>query len=168
MSLSTGRSSIDASGNVFVYQPPNTGVVNRGSNVVNGNYQQITAGNQIDLSGGVWQFANGSGALQATGPITYQVVTIVPGPILQPGPASAPQTVGVTGISAAPSGYVYVPPNATMVAVGSQVSAGPLVTIDNGDVLPNAGLAIIAVHTGAAPAQAMNLVLVRPVTVTPI
>lgn len=79
--LSTSVSAIDAEGVAWVYVPPNVIAIPRGYGVVNGNYQQINAGDQVELSG-VYQFANGSGQLQATGLVTYRIVTVTaPGPI---------------------------------------------------------------------------------------
>lgn len=79
--LGTSVSAIDNAGTVFVYVPPNVIAIPRGFQVTNGNYQQINAGDQVSLNG-VYQFANGSGQLQATGLVTYRIVTIVaPGPI---------------------------------------------------------------------------------------
>ena len=166
MSVTTGRSSVDASGNIFIYQPPGVGQVNRGYSVAYGTYQQINAGDQITLTAGVWQFANGSGQLQATGTLSYRVVTVTPGPVLGPVSASSPQTTGAVGISPAPSGYVYVPPNASAIPVGVQPAYGSLVTIEENDVLPNLGY--IEVQAGAPPTQAVNLALVRTVTFTPL
>lgn len=75
MSLSTSTSAIDGGGTVFVYVPPNVTAIDRGFNIANGTYQQINAGDQVSLQG-IYQFANGSGQLQATGQVVYRVVTI--------------------------------------------------------------------------------------------
>lgn len=167
MSVTTGRSSIDASGDVFVYIPPNAGLVNRGASIVNGTYNQVTAGNQATLTG-IVQFAAGSDRLQAIGGTTYQTVTIVAGPVLGTGaqPTPAPQTTGTIGISAAPAGFVYTPPNASQIPVGSQVTYGPVMTINDGELWPPTPI-IMAVQ-GTAMGHANNLVLWRQVTVVPL
>lgn len=167
MSVTTGRSAIDASGDVYVYQPPNAGLVNRGSSIVNGTYNQVTAGDTTTLSG-IVQFAAGSGRLQAIGGATYQTVTIIPGPVLGSGPqpASTPQTIGTIGITAVPSAYVYTPPNAGLVPVGSQVIFGTVMTINDGDQWPPTP--IIMALQGTVEGHAPNLVLWRQVTVTPL
>lgn len=168
MSVTTGRSAIDASGNVFVYQPPNAGLVNRGNNIVNGTYNQIQAGDPVTWPAGVIQIPGGSGLFDATGPLTYQPVTIVPGPVLDTGtqPGLEPQTTGRIGISAAPAGFVYTPPTAPQIPVGSQVTYGAVVTIDVGQSMPASG--IFAIQAGAAPVIPQNLGLYRTVTITPL
>lgn len=168
MSVTTGRSSIDANGDVFVYVPPNAGVVNRGSSIVNGTYNQITAGDPVTWPAGVIQIPGGSGIFDATGPLTYQPVTIVAGPVLGTGaqPTAAPQTIGTIGISAAPAGFVYTPPNASQIPVGSQVTYGAPVTIDVGGAMPSSG--IFQIQAGAAPVVPQNLGLYRTVTITPL
>lgn len=81
LTLSTSVSAIDNAGTAWVYIPPNVVAIPRGYSVVNGTYQPINAGDQVQLDG-IYQFANGSGALQATGLVTYRIVTVVaPGPI---------------------------------------------------------------------------------------
>lgn len=167
MSVTTGRSAIDANGDVFVYIPPNAGLVNRGFNIVNGTYNQVNAGDIATLSG-IVQFAGGSGRLEAIGSATYQAVTIVPGPALGTGaqPAPAPLTTGAIGISAAPAGFVYTPPTASQIPVGSQVTFGPVLTINDGDQWPPPP--IIMALQGTAEGNAANLVLWRQVTVTPL
>ena len=168
MSVSTGRSSIAANGEVYVYAPPNSGVVNRGNSIVNGTYNQVNAGETATLSG-IVQIPGGSGQLQVTegGSLTYRLVTIVTGPVVTPGSTlAAPQTVGITGISQAASGYVYQPPNALSVPVGSQVSYGPPVTLTEAQPLPVPS--IIEVEAGASDVQAVNLALWRQVTITPL
>lgn len=169
MSLTTGRSAIDASGEIVVYQPPNAGLVNRGNSIVNGTYNQVNAGDQVTLPAGVVQFASGSGQGQVIegGSLTYQLVTIVVGPVIGPGAATMPQTIGTIGISAAPGGFVYTPPNAAAVPVGSQVTYGPVVVLGEFELTPQSPV-IIAVQAGASPVQAMNLMLWRTVTVTPL
>lgn len=167
MSITTGRSAIDANGDVFVYIPPNAGLVNRGSSIVNGTYNQVQAGNTATLSG-IVQFPGGSDRLQAIGSATYQTVTIVPGPALGTGaqPAPAPLTTGAIGISAAPAGFVYTPPTAAQIQVGSQVTFGPVLTINDGDPWP--APPIIMALQGTVEGHANNLVLWRQVTVTPL
>lgn len=170
MSVTTGRSSIDASGDVFVYQPPNAGVVNRGNSIVNGTYNQVNAGQDTTLSG-IVQFASGSGRLEAIGPATYQVVTIVAGPVLGTGaqPTPSPQTIGTigtVGTTISPGAYVYAPPNATPVPVGSQVTYGPVLIIEDGEQWPQTPI-IMAIQ-GTVQGHAPNLVLWRSVTVTPL
>lgn len=86
LTLSTSVSAIDNQGTAWVYVPPNVIAIPRGFSVVNGTYQQINAGDQVELAG-VYQYANGSGALQALGLVTYRIVTIVaPGPISEEEP----------------------------------------------------------------------------------
>ena len=81
LTLSTSVSAIDNAGTAWVYVPPNVVAIPRGYNVANGTYQQINAGDQVSLAG-IYQFANGSGQFQATGLVTYRVVTVTaPGPI---------------------------------------------------------------------------------------
>lgn len=171
MSISTGRSSIDPSGEVFVYQPPNAGLVNRGNRIVNGTYNQVNAGEQVTLPNGIVQFGSGSGQGQVVegGSLTYQLVTIVVGPVIGTGPqpAPAPQTTGTIGITAAPGAFVYTPPNAAAVPVGSQVTYGSVVVLGEFDLTP-ASPVIIYVAAGASPVQAQNLMLWRTVTVTPL
>lgn len=173
MSVTTGRSSIDASGNIYVYAPPNSGVVNRGNSIVNGIYNQVNAGEQTTLPNGIVQFASGSGQGQVVegGSLTYQVVSIVAGPVVIPGSSLAsPQTVGITGVTgttATPGGYVYQPPNAPSVPIGSQVTYGPVVVLGELELTPQSPV-IIYVAAGASPVQAMNLMLWRTVTVVPL
>lgn len=167
-SLTTGRVSIDAGGDVYVYAPPNSGVVNRGNSIVNGTYNQVNAGEQATLSG-IVQIPGGSGQFQVVegGTLTYQPVTIVVGPVVIPGSSlAAPQTVGTVGISQTAAGYLYQPPNAPTVPVGSQVTYGSPVTLTETQPLPVPS--IISVQAGASPVQAVNLALWRQVTVVPL
>ena len=78
MSISTSVTGVDASGEAFVYQPPNVVPVSKGYNIANGTYLQIQAGNTWPPSMGIWQVGNGSGASTVTEAVTYQVVTIQP------------------------------------------------------------------------------------------
>lgn len=168
MSVTTGRSALDASGNVFIYIPPNAGLVNRGNSIVNGTYNQVQAGDPVTWPAGVIQIPGGSGLFDATGPLTYQPVTIVVGPVIGTGgqPTPAPQTTGTIGTSAAPAGFVYTPPTAPQIPVGSQVSYGAPVTIDVGENMPASGIFLI--QAGAAPVIPQNLGLYRTVTITPL
>ena len=78
MSISTSVTGVDASGNAVVYQPPNVVPVTKGFNVVNGQYQQILAGEAWPSAPGVWQVAGGSGSSTITETLQFRVVTIGP------------------------------------------------------------------------------------------
>lgn len=72
------------------------------------------------------------------------------------------------GVTVNNTGFVYANGQVTQVPKGSTVTYGPWLTVDTGDVLPSAGLVIVEVQAGSAMLQAMNLVLIRTVTLTPL
>ena len=61
MSISTSVTGVDASGNAFVYIPPNVVPVAKGFNVVNGTYVPVAAGDDWPSGPGTYQVGNGSG-----------------------------------------------------------------------------------------------------------
>lgn len=167
MGITTSTNGVDAAGDLFTYAMGGVSVIDKGFNIVNGNYQQVVAGDQITLAG-VWQFANGSGQLQATGPAQYRIVTIGGAPTATPVASNLPISTSVVGIDQSGNPVIYTPPNATPVPIGSSVSNSAWVPVIEGGTLPNTPpLIIIEVDAGAPPFQAMNLVLIRPVTITP-
>lgn len=166
--VTTGRSSVDDNGDLFVYAPPNVGAVDKGYSVVNGTYNQVNAGETAQLAG-VVQIPGGSGQLQVTegGTLTYRPVTITAGPVVGTPSTSLPQsTRGRVGVTAAGVPVVYAPPYANAVATGSAVSFGSWVTLQEAEPLPVPS--IIEVQEGADPVQAVNLALWRQVTITPL
>lgn len=76
-------------------------------------------------------------------------------------------TSGTVGVDAAGNMFVYTPPVVTALALGSMVSYGPWVTIQDGDSLP-AAPTIVEVEDGSAPLQAANQVVYRTVTLVPV
>lgn len=167
MSISTSSNAVDDNGNLFVFARGSVSAVDKGFGVTNGNYQQVTAGNQITLEG-IWQFANGSGQLQATEAMEYRVVTIGGAPPPAAIPSLLPISTSVVGVTPAGVPVVYAPPNAAPVPVGSSVAFSAWVPVPAEGTLPNTGMVIIDVPAGSPPLQAVNLVLIRPVTITPL
>lgn len=168
MSVSTSRSGFDANGDLFVYAPPGVTAVDRGWGVAYGAYNPVSAGDQATLAG-VVQFASGSGQMQVTegGSLTYRLVTIAAGPPTAPALAGQPLVTGRVGVNAAGVSSVYRPPYVITSAVGMVVTFGAWVTLEEFQVLPAAPV-IIEVQAGASPAQAMNQVVWRQVTLTPL
>lgn len=73
--IRTSDVGITPDGRVFLYVPPGVTGLPPTYNVVNGTYVPVAAGEQATLSG-INQLAGGSGLFQATGPVTYRIVTI--------------------------------------------------------------------------------------------
>ena len=78
MPISTMGLGVDDGDNVIEYVPPGTSVVDQGNTITNGQYQSLTAGEQISWEG-VIQFPSGSATLTVLegGEVTYRTVTIV-------------------------------------------------------------------------------------------
>ena len=72
------------------------------------------------------------------------------------------------GVTANNTAFVYANGSVTQVPKGSTVTYGPWLTVDVGDVLPNAGLLVIEVQAGSAMLQAMNQAFLRTVTLSPL
>ena len=75
MPVGTMGIGVDQADNVVQYTPPGTSVVDQGNTISNGIYQQVQAGEQVTVEG-VIQIPGGSGAFEATGPVTWRTVTI--------------------------------------------------------------------------------------------
>lgn len=79
-------------------------------------------------------------------------------------------TLSTSDVGVTPGGtaFVYAAGSVVQVPKGSTVTYGPWLTVDVGDVLPNAGLLVIEVQAGSAMLQAMNQAFLRTVTLTPL
>lgn len=78
MPISTSGLGVDQQDDVIQYVPPGTSVIDQGSTITNGQYQSLTAGDQIQWEG-VIQFPSGSATLTVLegGEVTYRTVSIV-------------------------------------------------------------------------------------------
>lgn len=76
--IGTSGIGVDDQDDIIEYVPPGTSVVDQGNTITNGNYQSLTAGDQISWEG-VIQFPSGSATLTVLegGEVTYRTVTIV-------------------------------------------------------------------------------------------
>ena len=77
MAISTGRSGFGlVSQAVQIYAPPYVASIPKGATVTYGQWQTFPAGTVLPTSNTIYEFASGSGALQANNQIAWRTVTI--------------------------------------------------------------------------------------------